>query len=282
MNGLTLDLDLLRTFTNVVDSGSFTVAAGRLNSTQSTVSQKVSRLEEQVGHPLLDRSRRDLRLTGAGERLIGYARRLLSLSDEAVEALAHGVVETTVRLGVPEDFAGGRLTRMLVAFTGEHSQLKLEVTSGLSRDLRRLFERGELDLALIKQRRGTEEGVRRWPEPLCWVDSATAPALAKDPVPLVVFPPRGLYRDDMIHTFETMGRAWRISFSSSSLAGIQAAVADGLGVSLLPTRTILPTHRLLGKADGLPVIDNMEIATYHRDDAGVLVMALAEELAGLI
>lgn len=282
VNASLLDLELLRTFAAVVDCGSFTVAAGRLNSTQSTVSQKIARLEEQVGHAVLDRSRRDVRLTAAGERLIGYARRLLALNEEAVDALARGVVETTIRLGVPEDFAAGRLTGMLVEFTGRHPNLKLEITSGLSRDLRRLFERGELDLGLIKQRKGTEEGVQRWREPLCWVDSRANPAFSRDPVPLVVFPPHGLYRDDMIHTFETLGRRWRIVYSSSSLAGIQAAVADGLGISLLPVRTVLPAHQVLGEAHGLPLIDNMEIATYHRTDAGELITELAHQLSLLI
>lgn len=280
--GTYLDLDLLCTFVTVVDSGSFTVAAGRLGTTQPTVSQKVGRLEEHLGQPLIDRSRRSLRLTEAGERLLGPARRLLALNEEAMAALAGRVEEVTLRLGVPEDFAAGRLTGVLVAFTAGHPQLKLEVTSGLSRDLRRLFERAELDLALIKQRTGTDDGVRRWPEPLRWLDSRERPAFSRDPVPLVVFPPQGLYRDDMIRTFEEMGRPWRISYSSSSLAGLQAAVADGLGISLLPARTVLPGHRVMGAEEGLPEVDNIEIAAYHRPDAGPLVLALADQLARLV
>lgn len=72
-----LDPRLLRTFVAVVDAASFTVAADRLHSTQSTVSQHLARLEAAVGQGLIDRTARPIALTPAGERLIGYARRLL-------------------------------------------------------------------------------------------------------------------------------------------------------------------------------------------------------------
>ncbi|MEZ0388169.1 MAG: LysR substrate-binding domain-containing protein [Verrucomicrobium sp.] len=282
MNADLLDLDLVRTFVAVVDCRSFTVAAGRLGSTQSTVSQKIGRLEEQVGQTVLDRSSRDLHLTEAGEKLIGYARRLLQLNDEAVEALAGTTVEVTLRLGVPEDFAAGKLTRMLVAFTARHPHLKLEVTSGLSRDLRRFYERGELDVVLVKQRQGGDKGVQAWPEPMCWIDSKKHPTFKRDPVPLVAFPAHGLYRDEMISTLEGLGRAWRISYSSASLASLQAAVADGLGISLLPVRTVLPAHRVLGEEHGLRTIDTMEIVLHHRPDADEVVRDLAGQLARLV
>ena len=53
-----------------------------------------------------------------------------------------------------------------------------------------------------------------------------------------------------------MGRRWRISFTSSSLSGIQAAVADGMGISLLPPRAATAEHRVLGVEQGLPEVDS--------------------------
>jgi DNA-binding transcriptional LysR family regulator len=279
MNRLLLDLDLLRTFAAVADCGSFTTAAKRLHSTQSTVSQKVLRLEEMAEHQLLDRKRRDIQATDVGEKLLGYARRMLALNDEAIEALSGTGSALTLRLGVPEDFAGGRTTRMLAAFSRKHAQVKLEVTSGLSRELRVRYDRGELDLVLVKQRRSTGEGAMRWPEMLRWIDSVRHPSIDLDPLPLVVFPPRGLYRDDMINALEILGRRWRISYTSSSLASIQAAVADGLGISLLPMRAVMPPHAVLTSKDGLPSIETMEIALYHSPTADPLVKELAGALA---
>lgn len=108
------------------------------------------------------------------------------------------------------------------------------------------------------------------------------PSFDLDPIPLVTFPPRGLYRDDMISAIEGMGRRWRISFTSSSLSGIQAAVADGMGISLLPPRAALLEHRVLGIEQGLPEVDSYEIVIVHRPTADVMVKALAEVLTELL
>ena len=276
------DLDLLRALVTVADCASFTTASTRLHSTQSTVSQKVRRLEDLAGHRLLVRGNRDVRPTDSGETLLAYARRMLALNDEMLDALAGADVAMTVRLGVPEDFAAGRTTHLLAAFNRKHPRIKLEVTTGLSRDLAGAYDRGELDLALVKQRRNSRESVARWPETLHWIDSAKSPTIALDPLPLVAFPPRGLYRDEMIAAVESLGRRWRISFTSSSLSGIQSAVADGLGISLLPARAVTAEHAVLTRRKGLPAVDCMDIALLHRPSADPVVKELAADLGRMI
>lgn len=98
-NRALFDLDLLRAIVVVADCGSFTTAATRLHSTQSTISQKVRRLEDMVGHRLLVRGNRDVLPTDAGRTLLGYARHMLALNDQMLEALAGAMVGVTVRLG---------------------------------------------------------------------------------------------------------------------------------------------------------------------------------------
>ncbi len=277
-NRVHYELDLLRALVTVADCGSFTVAATRLHSTQSTVSQKLRRLEELAGHRLLDRGVRDVRPTDIGETVLGYARRMLALNEQLGEVLAGAGAATVIRLGVPEDFAAGRTTGMLAEFSRTHPQVKLEVSSGLSRALTEAYDRGELDLILVKQRRGSREAVACWPEPMCWVDSFSAPSLLLSPVPLVAFPPRGMYREDMIDAVEALGRRWHISFTSSSLGGIQSAVADGLGISLLPARAVTAGHKVLGQESGLPPIEGVELALLHR----AALDPQARALAGLL
>jgi DNA-binding transcriptional LysR family regulator len=273
------DLDLLKAIVMVADCGTFTAAAARLHSTQSTVSQKVQRLEEMAGHKLLERGSRDVRPTDAGETLLAYARRMLALNDEMIESLAGEAVGLTVRLGVPEDFVGGPTTQLLATFNRKHPQVKLEVTSGLCRDLTNSYDHGNLDLVLLKQRRNSREAVACWPEQLRWIDSAKYPSIERDPVPLVAFPPRGLYRDDMTNAIEGLGRRWRMSFISTSLSGIQAAVADGLGISLLPARAVTGDHVVLTQKSGLPSIETMDIALLHRPTADAAVKELARALS---
>src|SRR5207237_5058205 len=107
--------------------GGFTRAGERVHRTQSTVSQQIKRLEDDIGQPLLNRSGKDVTPTEAGERLLSYARRLLSLAEEARDVVARPDHEGAVRLGVPEDFAAYRLTKVLAAFSCSHPGPRLAV-----------------------------------------------------------------------------------------------------------------------------------------------------------
>src|SRR6478735_9476687 len=153
-----LDLELLRSFVSVVDAGGFTRAGERVHRTQSTVSQQIKRLEDDIGQPLLNRSGKDLTPTEAGERLLSYARRLLALAEEARDVLTRPGNEGAVRLGVPEDFAAYRLTELLATFSRSHPGLRLDVKADQSVYLRRDLERGKLDLALLKRAVGEKDG----------------------------------------------------------------------------------------------------------------------------
>ena len=89
--------------------------------------------------------------TEAGERLLSYARRLLALAEEARDVVTRPGNEGTVRLGVTEDFAAYRLTKLLASFSRSHPTLRRDVRADQSAILRRELERGELDLALFKR-----------------------------------------------------------------------------------------------------------------------------------
>ncbi|WP_198032474.1 LysR family transcriptional regulator [Aerolutibacter daejeonensis] len=267
---------LLRAFVAVVEHGSFTRAAQVLHLTQSTVSQQVRRLEEDVGQPLLEREG-GVRPTAAGERLLGYARRLLALGAEARAAMAGEAPQKILRLGLPEDLAGALLTPVLAAFArAQGDGLRLEVSSGLSAELLAGYRRGEFDVVLAKQRQG--DGAFSWPERVVWVDSRAHPCWGRDPLPLAVFPEGGLYREEMFEALDARHLRWRIAYSSRSLASLRAAVAEGLGVSLLPERAVRAGHRVLGRAEGLPTGHPMRLVLHHRGEASASTRALVARL----
>src|SRR3974390_3154225 len=93
-----LDIDLLRSFAAVADSGSFTAAGELVARTQSAVSLQVKRLEDCLGQKVFERTSRSLALTSAGETFLGYARRILALNDESVRRIAEPPVIGPVRL----------------------------------------------------------------------------------------------------------------------------------------------------------------------------------------
>ncbi|RED38492.1 LysR family transcriptional regulator [Rhodopseudomonas thermotolerans] len=275
-----LDLELLRSFVSVVEAGGFTRAGERVHRTQSTVSQQIKRLEDDLGQQLLDRSGKDVLPTEAGERLLSYARRLLALAEEARDVVARPGQDGAIRLGIPEDFALYRLPRLLGSFSRARPGLRLDVRADQSLNLKRDLERGDLDLVLLKRESGGPDAIAVWPERVYWVNSKNHPCNAKaDSLPLIFFPGGCLYRTRAIHAIEATGRRWHMAYSSANLAGIQAAVAAGLGLSILSEISIQADHRKLTARDGFPPIDRTELALIAAPHASPATLRLAETLA---
>ena len=275
-----LDLELLRSFVSVVDAGGFTRAGERVHRTQSTVSQQIKRLEDDVGQPLLIRSGKDVTPTDAGDQLLTYARRLLALAEEARDVVSRPGSEGAIRIGITEDFAAYRLTKLLATFARSHPNLRLDVRSGQSLFLHRDLERGDLDLALIKRAVSEKGGIAVWPERVHWVTSKSHPRdTATGSVPLIGFGSGCLYRAHAIHALERAGRNWHMAYTSSSLAGIQAAVAAGLGLSILSEMSIQAEHRVLTAKDGFAPIERTEVALIAAPEASPATLRLADRLA---
>jgi DNA-binding transcriptional LysR family regulator len=260
-----LDLELLKTFVCVVDEGSFTRAAERVHRTQSTVSQQVRKLEETVGHALLlrDRTGQNISVTEHGELLIHYARRLLTLSSQAVEALASDVDLEILRIGVPEDFDARRMATILAGFNRQQPQARLETISGMSTDLKQKLVSGDIDIALVKRELDGGPSWAAWPEELVWVKSPQTDA-NQNVLPLALFPQGCIYRQRAIRLLDVAQRPWRIAFGSHSLTGIQAAVACGLGISVLPASAVLPEHSV---CTDLPPLPPTELALISRESS---------------
>lgn len=267
---------VLISFVAVCETLSFTRGADRVSLSQSTVSLQIKRLEDLLGCPLLERSSHQVQLTEEGERLLSYARRIIALNEEAHDALTGVWRDGVLRLGMPEDFAVPTID-LLADFSRQHPHLRLDVSSGLSADLRSAYEREELDLVLVKQRRGQPPRAARR-EPLLWLDSLANPAIERAPVSLAMFPLGGLYRDELCQALDALGMRWRIGYCSGSLAALAAASAAGLGMTLLPASCRLPGHRILGMAEGFAEITDFELALYYRDDAPASTAILAERL----
>src|SRR5215813_11203468 len=111
-----LDLEQLRTFVAIAESGSFTRAATAVHKTQSAVSMQMRRLEERIGKPIFVRDGRASKLTEEGERLLGYARRMIRLSEETLAAFDDAELSGSVRFGMPDDYADRFLPEVLARF----------------------------------------------------------------------------------------------------------------------------------------------------------------------
>lgn len=229
-----LDPRLLRSFTAIVDTRSFTLAAQRLHMTQSTISQQLARLEEAIGLVLIDRAARPIKPTVAGERLQGYARRILALQLEAQSALADPAGTQSIRIGIPEDLVSSAMAKVFAHFAQRHREIHLDVTAGLSRDLTSRYRAGEFDIVIAKEPVASPDCRASFPEAMAWFESAEAKEEWPHPIPLIAFPPGGLYREAMFERMEHEQLRCYIAFTGNSLHNVLVALEAGLGLSLLP------------------------------------------------
>ncbi len=257
---VSLDIDLLRSFVTIADTGSFTATAERLHRTQSTISLQLKRLEGVIGQSLFVRNPRKVELTDDGHRLLPHARKMLDLHDAALADLKGVNMQGLVRLGTPEDFATIHLPQVLARFAETYPDVTLEVTCDLTLHLIDQFRIGAFDLVLIKREpQAVAEGRGVWREELVWA-AARAPIAEKDVLPLVVSPAPCVYRKRATEALTKEGRPHRIAYTSPSLAGSQAAVRAGLGITVLPREMVPPDFAVLGAAHRLPSLSAAEIA----------------------
>jgi DNA-binding transcriptional LysR family regulator len=260
MRRTNFDMDALRSFCEGVALGSFAKAADRLGRSTSAISMQMKKLEGQAGTDLLRKSGRGLELTAAGELLLGYARRILDLNDEACAAVTGMHLDGAVRLGLQEDFGEGLLSNVLARFTRSHPDLQIEAVIARNADLIAQLQAGKLDLALAWDTGAELPHVDVLGDfPMRWVGAA-AHAPAREPVRLVVLQAPCLMRKVATDALDRAGIPWRIVYTSPSLAGVWAAVAAGLGVTVRTPLGLPGDVRLLDGADGLPALPGIRLA----------------------
>lgn len=284
MRPTNLDMDALRSFVTGIDAGSFAQAAGRLGRSTSAISARLKKLEDQAGTELVRRSGRGLALTDGGELLLSYARRLLSLNDEAVSAVQSRDLEGWVRLGIQEDFGETVLPQVLGRFARAHPRVRIEGRIGRNNELRERIASDHLDLALAWDDGTVSDAERIASLPLCWLGPAEEepvwPAGGNEPLPLVVLEAPCLLRTLACSHLDREGIAWRIAFVTPSLSGLWAATAAGLGIALRTSIGRPSAVRMLDPGQhGLPMLPSLGLRL-HRSDNGP--NAIAEHLAAII
>jgi DNA-binding transcriptional LysR family regulator len=258
----------LRTFLAVAQTLSFTQAARRLGVRQSTVSQHVRRLEDATGRPLFLRDTHSVELTEDGEAMLGFARRILHVHEQATAFFTGTRPRGRLRFGASEDFVLTRLPEILEAFRYEHPEVDLELTVELSGTLHEQLAAGRLDLVLAKRRPEDPQGELVRHDKLVWIGAERLRLDPDRPVPLIVYPPPGITRARALQALEQQGRPWRVVCTSGSLNGLIAAARAGLGV-MAHTRGLIPPGlvRVPDRA-GLPDLGEIDFVLVHGEPRG--------------
>jgi DNA-binding transcriptional LysR family regulator len=274
-----IDVDQLRTFIAIAETGSFTKAADVVHKTQSAVSMQMKRLEERLGRAIFARDGRASKLTEDGERLLDYARRIIKLNVEVLAALSDAELTGRVRLGVPDDYADRYLPEIMARFARAYPGVELTVMCEPSVDLVERVDGNDLDLAIITDCGTSRPSEIFRQERLLWVTSNRHSIHAEEPLPLALGRPTCGWRRAAIACLETIGRPHRILYTSVNAGAIAAAVLSGLAVSVFPESALRPGMRVLSPPDGFPELPSCRVGLVRNPhERSPLADALAEHI----
>jgi len=258
----TFDLEQLRTLAAVIDAGSLTAAAPRVFLSQSSVSEQMRKLEERAGQSLLTRSKAGVAPTEAGTRLLAYARRILALSDEAFRDLHGETLQGELRLAVTDYFRPGDLTQLLGRLGESYPQVRLNVTVLKSDALRAAYAHGDFDVGLAMDIAGASSSssaqgvkaslIRR--ESLAWLGATGLRVARGEPVRLLALPDTCSLHQFTVALLRRRRVPYVLAHVASGVAGLQSALAAGLGVACLNESAVCEGVTRLAPPHGLPAL----------------------------
>jgi DNA-binding transcriptional LysR family regulator len=255
-----LPMDLLRAFVSVSQLRSFTKAGELLGRSQPAVTLKIKRLEELVDQKLFLRGGKSLELSDSGIALYNYAKQILTLNDLAISQISKSTVHGKIRLGIPSEFATVLLPKIISRFAKAYPNVALEVNCELSKYLLTRAGRESHDLILVLADQDTDlDGDLVKTDELVWVSSKKFNRTKKDAVPLIVASEGCIYRHTAMTGLNNASLSWKIVYTNPDLTGIQYAIQEGLGVTVL-SRSIVPENlHILSASAGLPSLDRVSI-----------------------
>ncbi len=259
-----LDMTALRSFVAVADAGGVTRAAGFLNLTQSAVSMQIKRLEDMLDVTLLDRSGRQVGLTAEGEQMLGYARRMLALNDEAFLRLTTDVHEGEVVLGVPHDIVYPAIPQVLQRFAREFPKMKVTLISSFTRVLKAQFSRGECDVILTTEDDVSPGGETLAELPLVWVGAPGGVAWKTRPLKLA-YEHNCIFRQGVQAALDDAGIPWQMAVESDSTRTIEASVSADLAVHTVLAGSEAPNVERVQHGGALPDLARMKVNMYVAD-----------------
>jgi DNA-binding transcriptional LysR family regulator len=270
-----LDLTSLRSFVTVADAGGVTRAAGLLNLTQSAVSMQLKRLEEALNLSLLDRTARTIGLTPAGEQLLGYARRMLVLNDEAVGRLTGKEYVGEVALGVPHDIVYPAIPRVLQRFAADFPRVRVQLISSFTSELKARYAKGEIDLMLTTENGCDPGGETLTRLNLLWVGAPGGQAWRQRPLRLA-HEGRCIFRKGVQRALDGAGIPWDMGVDTNSARTSEATVSADLAVHTMLEGTEPQHFERIAHGGALPELGGMEINLYVAgDDRGRGISDLA-------
>ena len=259
-----IDMTALRSFVAVAETGGVTKAAGILNLTQSAVSMQLKRLESSIDMGLFDRTGRGIALSPAGEQLLSYARRILSLNDEVYARLTARQFEGEVVLGVPHDVVYPAIPQVLQQFARDYPRVRVQLLSSFTRRLKDQFARGEADIILTTEDDVGAGGEALVTRPLIWVGAPGGQAWRGRPLRLA-YERDCIFRSGVQRRLDEAGIAWEMAVESNSSRTIEATVSADLAVHTMIEGSEPRHFERIAHGGTLPDLKMVNVNLYAND-----------------
>ena len=273
-----LPMDLLRSFASVAQLNSITKAGELLGRSQPAITLQMQRLEELVDETLLVRNGKNMDLSEAGDRLYEYANQILSLNDLAVSEFSKSAVTGKIRLGIPSEFATVLLPKIVSRFAKAYPNVTLEVNCELSKNLLTKTGKASHDLILaLQDDPNAKDSALVKIDPLVWVAGSDMTSQKVSVVPLIVASQGCIYRNRAIRILDKSKQPWQIVYTNPDLTGIQYAIQEGLGVTVLAKSTVPDNLKILRPSPRFPELGDVGISLLftgrHRKNEALQLLA---------
>lgn len=276
-----LDISQLRTFVAVAQLKSFSKAALKLCRVQSAVSQKIRRLEHQLGQPLFTRSHEGVSLTSQGQKLLPMALNILEANNKARFLFAPEQQRARVRIGMSDSYAASFFREIIRRCNQKYPEILMEIHSGYAPELWSMLEQNQLDLVLAQGCPSHLGGCLVHSEGLQWMGRCGGVFHRDSPIPLALFSQGCADRKHALALLEQAEIAYDIGVQSSSHMGVLAALHASDCVSPLLPSTADSEMEDVGPVLGLPELGkiNLYLACNNlpADSEGVMVCRLIRE-----
>ncbi|MEH6578469.1 MAG: LysR family transcriptional regulator [Amphritea sp.] len=271
-----MDIAALRSFVLSDNLGSFSAAALALHCSQSALSLRIKKLEEQLGSDLFYRNYHNLRLTAQGKLLLPEAISILNSHDKMLAIARHKDEMEAIRLGLPEDLT----TRFFHNFLVNQPQFvdQIELSMHLCRDLIQLIDDDKLDIAIVNAMPDFQGGFTLTSRDLKWVCSPTFNFQPNQPLPLALHPEGCIYREHTFKVLNALGIPYRIVFSAQGTVSVQAAVIAGMGLSVTSQGNIPSELMVVPDEWGLPALGQTDIRIFQNEKSSASLDSFASIL----
>ncbi|MEL6437260.1 MAG: LysR family transcriptional regulator [Pseudomonadota bacterium] len=275
-----VDLDLLRTFVAIAETGSFSKAAERVFRTPSAVSMQVKKLEETLQRSVFARDSRSVSLTPDGEILLGYARRMLALSNEMMARFLVPDMAGVVTLGAPDDYGQRIMPEVLKRFAETHPNIRVNVIVESSEYLVKRFDRGEMDVMVYTAQDDTPDpgAIVLLEEDLVWAGVKGGSAHTRDPLPVSMWEDSCAWCRRATDVLTREGRSYRTAYKTAHTMAQRAAIQADLAVAPFPRGFMEDPLIVLGKEHGLPPLGKYQIRMRTKQNHGKCTQAVADHV----